>query len=188
MATTTTRVTVSRRKNGTNTEGQTKFKQRNLEIKELYLSGTPTMQEIGDKYGITRQRVQTILAEQGVSGIKKPRKRNVDTEVQRKILDLAGSTLTIEQIASKLEIPKYRVTKTLREAGINKSTKSQRAAILYGGIVDVLRERPDYTYGEVAVIFKVSEHTVNRAAKVHGYTRPWPHRAWSANGHKPNSV
>jgi len=41
--------------------------QRNADIASLFLSGV-TMQEIGDLFGLTRQRVQQILKDQGING------------------------------------------------------------------------------------------------------------------------
>lgn len=57
-------------------------KQRHADIVEQYINGGLTLQEIGSKIGVSRQRVHQILKQNGVAARpKNPRRRTLDRDL-----------------------------------------------------------------------------------------------------------
>lgn len=77
---------------------------RDAAIVEGYVNGGLAMQEIGDEYGITRERVRQILERNGVGG-RKP--EEVD---EKEAIRLFYTGLNFRQIAERLDCGKDKVS------------------------------------------------------------------------------
>lgn len=151
--------------------------QRNREIIELYQDSdnSLTMAQIGEKFGISRQRVQQILRKNGVYGLRnRRRKRREETEKLDALIkeEYTGSNLTAEEIAQELGVKTYSVRKAFERLGEDRTyVTAARTASLYNDIYLYAKENPDVRYQDVAKTFDVSKNTVARALRRFGYRR-----------------
>lgn len=86
------------------------------ELRRLYVDERLTMQEIGDRYGVTRQRVQQRLGEMGVAGIL--RHDSIDETTLRTLYQ--NHRLSIPEIAAKLKTSSNQVQRELTRHGIRR--------------------------------------------------------------------
>lgn len=89
------------------------------EMLTLYNEGGLTYQEIADRYGVTRQRVQQLIGN-GIKAAhygraKKERRREQMSEVHRAI---TGGVTTVEREADKLGIKPESLVESLRRLGL----------------------------------------------------------------------
>ncbi len=95
--------------------------ERNDKIIELYRSGY-TLQEVGDMYGITRQRVQQILH----PGEKKPKKNVVRN---KGIVEKFTNGMTKAQIAEFYGVSREVVHYILKIKGVRNNAKNKQSKI-----------------------------------------------------------
>ena len=101
---------------------------------ELYENGL-TLQEIGDRYGISRQRVQQRFKEAGLAHLARPPKYTLIDKDRLETL-YVGERLSIAKICEAFGIKSHLVNQALKFHKIPK----RRSLVSNGKYIDQLRE------------------------------------------------
>lgn len=94
---------------------------RELQMRDLYLEGA-TLEEIGGRFDITRERVRQILRRTGVPSLgHRPEicRSVVTLEIEAEIVRLASEGKTQPEIADALSIDRHNVSLYLRRNGVS---------------------------------------------------------------------
>lgn len=86
--------------------------ERNREIVRLFRADK-TLESIGEKYGITRERVRQIVKRAG----EKTRREQAKS-IRANIVDCAANNVSVAEISTSMAIKKDAVYRTLRSAGV----------------------------------------------------------------------
>jgi DNA-binding transcriptional regulator LsrR (DeoR family) len=88
-------------------------------LAELYSVQRLTMEQIGDRYGVTAQRVQQVLAKANIPRNPRPESgKGIHRDVLAKLYLV--EKLPIEEIAAKLQVPPSRVRNQVKRHGLRR--------------------------------------------------------------------
>lgn len=124
---------------------------KSFEMAELYRSGL-TLQQIGDQYEISRQRVQQILSTIGITAADRPLKSAL---IDRERLDSLYTIerLTVQKIAKVFDVSPHQIYSALKFHKI----PPRRSLKKDGKYVDIIR------------LLKIGESTEIQCAAVKAY-------------------
>lgn len=149
--------------------------ERNAEMVAMYLSDAgPTMQEIANKFGLTRQAVQLILKSNGVSGNVMTRHDSYFLKKEQEVLSLKDEILNIAEISEIVGISQQFVRRVFNDNGIKRdrgTIPKLRTKEKYAAYAAYATEHPRTPWSQIADDLGISLMTLHRAIKEHGLQR-----------------
>lgn len=149
---------------------------REIKMIDLYQKGK-TLQEVGDEFGVTRERVRQILAKFHVESREPGKKpKPIDEITQQKIIQLYQDGYSVERIYEALRdsIPsKNQLDKVLYDSGIQLRTAKESWRLNPRRIPDEVRQEAERLY--------LSGYSTVAVAKELGVAQAWVHRHMSIN-------
>lgn len=148
--------------------------QRNIEIANLIASGAHTLDEVGSRYGLTRQRVHQIVTHFGVSTrTRGPHRRHplLDPNAIARALDLYGHGMPINHIAQTLGLNAQALRTHLVKIGVHEPQARRPWSEEDTAFLLAHYKVPGWPAWAIAEALGVHETTVRDKARQHGLGR-----------------
>lgn len=165
------------------------FRERYAPVIDFHDGGKRTLQEVGQRFGVTRERVRQILARAGIADRSLGRTPRAEKEAALEVYGKALNERRCVRDAAALAGRNYSsLHKWAIELGVPMPKPRSPRRERWSEIARFYQENADLKQRHVAEHFGVSQHEVSRALKEMGVpSRWWTSPDVAARRHAPRS-